>query len=1446
MLPRLKEVDVRLRLIAPVLLVLAATAGVFVLTRTDSTAEAWFVLATGLALAAVTATAISNARTRHSLALLVEEQAALRRVATLVARESPPVEIFGAVTEEACRVLESEVVGLLRFEPDGAATLVAQSDSLWDPPPPGTRLRLDGENVVAEVLRTGEVARVDDWSGSTGSVAAMASALGVRSAVASPVVVEGAPWGTIIVATSRSKPLPADTESRIAQFTGLVATAIANAAARGALSRLADEQAALRRVATVVARGVGPEGVFRAVADEVGAIFAADVAAIVRFEEDRTVTVLGDVGGPHESGKRVSLDEGYVVHRVRETGRSARFDTDDPSAADMPSLVRALGIRSSVASPIVVEGELWGAITAASLEGALPSSAERRLTEFTELVATAVANTQAREQIAALAEEQAALRRVATLVAESAPAGDLFRAVTLEVGMLLDADFAGMARLDGEVSPLAAWAAEGEHPPLPDRWPMQPGDPVTAIAESQRAVRWDDWSAFPGPIAAFIRDELGVRSTVGTPIVVDGQLWGVLAVHARRPLPQDSVSRLEQFSDLVATAIGDAETRAEVARLADEQAALRRIATLVAGGAVPEQVFAAVTEEIAAIFDAVTAVMRFEHDPPGKVMVGLSEEGGIPIGTRWPLGEGVLSTEVYRTGRSARFGPLEAADRGPVPGAGFRFGVPSQVAGPIVVQGGLWGVITLNAARELPPDTEQRLENFIELVTTAIANAEADIALRAAAEEQGALRRVATLVAASAAPSDVFAAVTEEIALVLGADVTLLCRADPDGAAVVVGAWADNTSAPALGTRISRGGTNLTTIVLETGHPARIDGYDEATGTASDVARTHGLRSAVGAPILVEGRLWGLVVAGTSCDEPLPPDAEAHLAGFTDLVATAIANAESRQARAALTDEQAALRRVATLVAESPESEELFSAVAHEVASVLDVRGVIVDRFEPDGSQVTLGSAYDRELAGAEAFLGAGVRLPLRPGTLAAGVFETRRAARVEDYSKVEGRMGDAARAAGLGPGCAAPIMVDGRLWGQMCAFSAEGTVLPAGMEHQLDDFVKLVATAISNYDSRARLRTVAEEQAALRRVATLVARRVAPEEVFRAVADEAGRLLGAEVSALVRLESDNTVTVVAGPPPGPHSPGERLTIDPGFVVEAVRETGRPARFETDDPAGEGMPDIVRRLGVRSAVASPIVVEGALWGAVILGSLDASFPPETEQRLDEFTELVATGISNATARAELVASRARIVAAADQARRRIERNLHDGTQQRLVSLGLAVRAAEAGLPPDRDDLRTQLSGVASGLVAAVEDLQEISRGIHPAILSRGGLAPALRTLAHRSVIPVDLDVVADVRLAEPIEVAAYFVASEALANAAKHSQASRIDVSVEQRDGRLWLSVRDDGVGGADAAHGSGLIGLTDRVEALGGSLRVSSRPGDGTQIRAELPLELELSPTAN
>jgi signal transduction histidine kinase len=882
------------------------------------------------------------------------EEAALRRVATLVAQESSPVEIFAAVTEEACRVLESEAVGLLRFEPDETATLLAQSETPWDPPPLGTRFTLDGENVVAQVFRTGRGARVDDWTGSTGSVAAMANALGVRSAVATPVVVEGRLWGTIMAATSQDDPLPSDTENRIEQFTDLVATAIANAEARGKLSQLADEQAALRRIAVLVAQQPSPEEVFTAVTGAVGPLLGADLAAMHAFRGDGVATVIGgwSAAGPMlPIGTQLPLDGDSAVARIFHTGAAARIDGYSDVLGETAETARELRLRTAVGAPILVEGKLWGALMA--------------------------------------------------------------------------------------------------------------------------ATRGDE------------------------------------------PLPPDAEARIAAFTELVATAVANAQAREDLRRVADEQAGLRRIATLVASGVEPEQVFAAVTDETAAVFRAIAAVMRFEHDPPGNVIVGVSKETGIPIGTRWPFAEGMTSAEVYRTGRSARLGAADWASHiGPVAEAGRRFGVTSQVACPIIVEGVQWGVITLNAGEELPPDTERRLEKFTELVTTAIANAAARTALRAVADEQGALRRVATLVAASAAPPEVFAAVTAEIARVLGADASLLCRADPDGAGVVVGAWGENT--PALGTRIPRGGTNLTTIVLDTGHSARIESYDGATGGASEVARSHGLRSAVGAPVLVEGLLWGLVIAGTTGDQPLPPDAEERLAGFTELVATAVANA--------------------------------------------------------------------------------------------------------------------------------------------------------------------------------------------------------------------------------------------------------------------------------------------------------------------------------------------------SARAELVASRARIVAAGDEARRRIERDLHDGTQQRLIALGLDLQRARACIPEDQRHTHLALVGVEDELEAILADLRELSHGLHPPLLARAGLRPSLRALARRSPIPVELDIDLAVRPSPLVEIAVYYVVSEALTNAIKHSRASSISVTVtgDHAEGlfaldllghhaaaHVYATIADDGVGGAEAGAGSGLTGLADRVDALGGRLGVDSPIGQGTRISVELPLEV-------
>ena len=371
--------------------------------------------------------------------------------------------------------------------------------------------------------------------------------------------------------------------------------------------------------------------------------------------------------------------------------------------------------------------------------------------------------------------------------------------------------------------------------------------------------------------------------------------------------------------------------------------------------------------------------------------------------------------------------------------------------------------------------------------------------------------------------------------------------------------------------------------------------------------------------------------------------------------------------------------------------------------------------------------------------------------------------------------------------------------------------------------------------------RHAAEEQAALRRVATLVARETAPDSVFAAVVREVGEVLGVDATHIGRYDSDGTVVSVAQWGNYPGVPvGARFPLEGDNVSVRVLRTGRPARIDAYEDAPGVIAATIRQLGIRFSIGVPISVEGRPWGVIIATSKGPSpFPAETESRLQNFTELVATAIANADARTELTASRARIVAVSDDARRRIERDLHDGTQQRLVSLRLAARAMEESIPEDRPDLRAELDRIATGLEEAVEEVQELSRGIHPAILRQGGLGPALKTLARRSPVPVEVALHIESQPPEATEVAAYYVVSEALANVAKHGRASAVQVTADTDGHALRISICDDGVGGADIQSGSGLVGLRDRVEALGGTVDVRSPPGGGTALVAILPLEV-------
>jgi PAS domain S-box-containing protein len=536
-----------------------------------------------------------------------------------------------------------------------------------------------------------------------------------------------------------------------------------------------------------------------------------------------------------------------------------------------------------------------------------------------------------------------------------------------------------------------------------------------------------------------------------------------------------------------------------------------------------------------------------------------------------------------------------------------------------------------------------------------------------------------------------------------------------------------------------------------------------------------------------------------------------------------------------------ALRRVATLAAEGVAPAELFAIVAEEVARVVNVPRVSVARYELDATATDCASFPPNAPA-----TSVGKRWSLEGTNVLKLVRTSCESARIDDYAQLDGELAEAVRRVGIRSTVGVPIMVAGRLWGAMMVSTKEPDPLPNGTEAQLASFTELLATAIANAESREALGRLADEQAALRRVATLVARGTPPSEVFAAVANEMARCLHAANVTVSSFDDDMvTIVAVAALAPGiQHAPliGIRRTLSEGDnIATRVFQTGRPARLEGLE--FQNAPGLVaawlRKTGLRSTVAVPIIVDGGVWGMAALGSLRPEpMPPDTEARMSDFADLVGTAITNAATRAELIASRARIVAAADEGRRRLERDLHDGAQQRLVALGLQTRLAEAAVPPEMQVLKQQLCDIVSALTGVFADLQEISRGIHPAILTKGGLPPALKTLARRSAIPVTLDLTIDQRLQDSVEVGAYYVVSEALTNAAKHSRATQVAVSGQTNDHTLSLSIHDDGIGGADMGNGSGLVGLADRVEALGGRMRIKSPAGRGTSLEVTIPLD--------
>jgi PAS domain S-box-containing protein len=545
-----------------------------------------------------------------------------------------------------------------------------------------------------------------------------------------------------------------------------------------------------------------------------------------------------------------------------------------------------------------------------------------------------------------------------------------------------------------------------------------------------------------------------------------------------------------------------------------------------------------------------------------------------------------------------------------------------------------------------------------------------------------------------------------------------------------------------------------------------------------------------------------------------------------------LAEAELRQARdelGVLASEQAALRRVATLVAHEAPPAEVFAAVAREVGEALGVDATHLGRYDGRESVVSVAQW------GTHSGVPAGARFPLEGDNVSTRVLRTGRPARMDDYEFASGAIAATIRRLGIRCAIGVPISVEGRTWGVMTATSKAADPFPAETESRLQAFTELVATAIANAEARAEVARLAEEQAALRRVATLVAQGPSAAAVFDAVITEVAQLLDASAVTLARYSYDELI-VAATRGAGYVKVGDRYPLGGLNVTSSVVSTGRTARLDDYSNASGHIGEYAQVTGVRSVVAAPIVVDGRTWGVLAAIWSDRGPPPEdTEARLAGFAELLDTAIANADSRDQLTASRARLLSAGDEARRRVVQDLHDGAQQRLVHTVLTLKLAHQALPDDPGRAHALIAEALSAAERGTNELRELAQGILPPMLTRGGLRAGVEAFASRLGLPVEVDVTDD-RVAPDIEASAYFIVAEALTNVIKHARASRAMVRVALEHEALELEVTDDGVGGADR-DGHGLLGIADRADALGGRLQIESPAGGGTVLTAQLPL---------
>jgi signal transduction histidine kinase/ketosteroid isomerase-like protein len=553
---------------------------------------------------------------------------------------------------------------------------------------------------------------------------------------------------------------------------------------------------------------------------------------------------------------------------------------------------------------------------------------------------------------------------------------------------------------------------------------------------------------------------------------------------------------------------------------------------------------------------------------------------------------------------------------------------------------------------------------------------------------------------------------------------------------------------------------------------------------------------------------------------------------------TAVVQVPSRSEATQIAEEQAALRRVATLVACGVSQSELIAAVNEEVGRLVGADVTAIMRFEPD-DMITLVATWSAEDVGS---LPIGAQRASDPT-----IRELRDTGRPIRFgparSRPTGTFIGEARRLGLTETLAVPIEVEGQVWGSAWAATTRPEPFPPDTEARIAGFTELVATAIANAQARAELGLLLAEHAALRRVATLVAQGASQTEVFDAVVTEASQLLDEEFVSLLRYDPSGGSTVVAIRGYADEIPaGTRMSGDSEGAGAQVLRTGHAARVDNYDGLAGNDAATARATGMNAAVAAPILADGRTWGALLVMARQGPLPAATEDRLAQFADLVAAAISNTESRAELTASRARIAATADQTRRRIQRDVHDGAQQRLVHTIVTLKLAKAAIGesgPAADLVEESLRNAQQ----AMAELRELAHGIMPAALSSGGLRAGVESFVRHVNLPVQVEL-PDRRLPRGLETTAYFIVAEALTNVVKHARATSAHVSATVAGAEtLRLEVRDDGIGGADRARGSGLVGLVDRVAACGGAIDIRSPPGEGTTITAELPIAPDPSP---